>query len=85
MIVYAIKLGNLYFKDYEYVTKHDASRCLGNTALGSVVQEGDIVDIVLSEKPERKETKRSLGNTIATLYQIEKIKRIIIEIIPMEE
>ena len=49
------------------------------------LQEGDIVDIVLSEKPERKETKRSLGNTIATLYQIEKIKRIILEIIPMEE
>ena len=85
MIVYAIKLGNLYFKDYEYATKQDVYRYSGNTALGSIVQEGDIVDIILSEKPERKETKRSLGSTIATLYQIEKIKRIIIEIIPMEE
>lgn len=84
MVVYAIKIGKQYFKEYVYATKEDLRRYSGHSSLGGNLQEGDIINIVLSDTAERKETKRSIGNTISVIYQIEKLKDKKIEIIPIE-
>jgi len=82
MITYAIMIENRYFKDYIYATKKTVDRYAGNTQLGSVITEGDIIGIITTDKPERTEVRRSVANTIAVLYDIENLKNKIIEIIP---
>lgn len=84
MTGYAIRIGSKYFKDYIYADKDYIGRHGGNTGLGTVVAEGDIVDVKLTNAIERTEVARSIGNTISTLYQIEKMKGKTIEIIPIE-
>jgi hypothetical protein len=78
---YAIKINNEYFKEYVYLNSNNKNRYAGNTQLGSVLREGDIVDIITTEKPERFEYRRSIGNTISSILRIEKMKgsQIIIE------
>lgn len=83
MTSYAIKIDNRYFKDYIYATKKTADRYGGNTQLGSVITEGDIIGIITTGKPERTEVRRSVANTIAVLYDIENLENKIIEIIPI--
>ena len=82
---YAIKINGKYFKDYIYVTEKDQSRYLGHGVQGSLVQEGDIIDLVFTSTAERTEVRRSIGNTIATILQIEKFKNTKIIIEPIEE
>lgn len=53
--------------------------------LGSVLKDRDIVDIIVTENIERTEIKRSIGNTIKTILEIEKFRNEKIIIIPVEE
>lgn len=85
MILYSIKIDNKYFKEYVYADKNLLGRYAGHGKLGNLIQEGDIVDIKLTDSPERTETKRSISGTIGTIYQIEKFKDKKIEIIPVKE
>lgn len=85
MITYAIKINDRYFKDYVYLDKNNKGRYAGNTGLGNNFQEGDIVDIITTELPERKEIGRSVGNTVSLLVSIDKLRGKVIEIIPLEE
>lgn len=84
MITYAIKIDNGYFKDYQYADVNTTGRHQGNTALGTGLQEGDIVDVITTEEPVRIETKRSLGSTITTIYGIGALRNKKIEIVPIE-
>ena len=84
MVYYAIKINGLYFKNYDYVTKAEQHRYAGNATYNGLLQEGDIKDIICTNNPERTETRRSIGGTLNTLYSIEKIKKLLIEIIPVE-
>jgi hypothetical protein len=83
MIEYAVKIDSKYFKEYVYAGKTTKGRHSGHTQFGSFIQEGDIIDIITTIEPERTETKRSIGNTIALLYEIENIKNKVIQIIPI--
>lgn len=85
MYTYAIKIGNMYFKQYKYATNEDVRRYAGNATMMGLLREGDIKDIIVTEEPERTETRRSVGNTITTLYTIEKLRNKNIEIVPIEE
>ena len=85
MICYAIKIDNKYFKNYIYATKDDVRRYCGNATVMGLLREGDIVDIILTDKPVRTETRRSVGNTICSLYTIEKLRNKRIEIEPKIE
>lgn len=76
---YAIKIDEKYFKEYVYATENVSKRF----GRGRIL-EGDIVDIVLTDKVERTEVGRSLGNTITTLYTIPKMKGKGIGIVPLE-
>ena len=62
---YAIKINGKYFKEYIYADRNVAGR-FGKGR----IQEGDIIDVVLTDQIERTEVGRSLGNTITTLYSI---------------
>lgn len=66
---YVIMIDGKYFKDYIYAEKNIA----GRFGKGRIL-EGDIVDIVLTDQIERTEVGRSLGNTITTLYSIDKMR-----------
>jgi hypothetical protein len=85
VIYYAIKIDNKYLKGYEYATKEDVRRYAGNATVMGLLREGDIKDIIVTDTPERTETRRSVGNTITTLYTIEKLRDKSIEIVPVEE
>lgn len=81
---FAIKIDDKYFKEYVYATKYMSDRYTGPTSRnGTRIQEGDIIDIITTEAPERFEVSRSIGNTISTLVSIEKLKNKIIKIIPL--
>ena len=74
---YAIRIDGKYFNEYIYADKDISGR------IGKVnIQEGDIINITLTDEIERTEIKRSVGNTISTLYSIESIQDKKIEIIP---
>lgn len=75
---YAIKIDGKYFKEYIY-HQGTSGRSFGGTRL----QDGDIIGIVLTDKAERTEVRRSIGNTITTLYQIDKMRGKKIEIVPL--
>ncbi len=81
MYKYAIKINGEYFKEYIYLDEDNKGRYAGNTQLGNILREGDIVDIKTTIVPERFEYPRSIGNTISTILRIEKMKgsKIIIE------
>lgn len=83
--LYAIKIDNKYFKEYMYYDKDKESRYAGHGTLDSKLKDGDIIDIVLTDNAERTETKRSIGNTIGTIYTIEKFKNKELTIIPVKE
>lgn len=76
---YAIKIGDKYFKDYVYASKGDVEHRYGRARVG----EGDIIDIVLTDKPERTEVRSSLGNTIGILYRQDFMRDKKAEIIPI--
>ena len=84
MICYSIKIDNEYFKEYVYATKEDVRRYCGNATLMGRLQEGDIIDIISTKEPVREDTRRSVGNTVTTLYTIEKLRDKVIEIIPIK-
>lgn len=84
MVVYAIRIDNKYFKEYVYADKNTIGRYTGHSQLGNVIQEGDIIDLVLTDTPERTETKRSIAGSISTIYQVESMQNKIIEIIPIK-
>ena len=84
MLVYAIKIDGKYFKEYKYADISTKGRYAGHTALGSNLQDGDIVDVVLTKTIENTQSRRGLRDTISTLYEIEKIRNKAIEIIPVE-
>lgn len=83
MIAYGIRINNRWFKDYVYLNESNKDRYSGNTALGNRIQDGDIVDVILTDLPERMEVTRSIGNAISILLGLEKLKYIIIEIVPL--
>lgn len=85
MIYYAIKIKGKYFKEYDYQEKTIKDRYAGNATLGGILKEGDIKGIICTDKPERTETRKSIGNTIAVIYDIEALKNEIIEIVPVKE
>lgn len=85
MIYYAIKINNKYFKEYEYQGKIIKDRYCGNATLGGVLKEGDIKDIICTDTPQRTETRKSIGNTIAVIYDIEAFRNTTIEIVPIKE
>lgn len=80
---YAIKIDGKYFKEYIYAEKNIGGRFGGITEGGSVIREGDIIDIVTTEEVERTEVRRSIGNTISTLYGIDMMRDKKIEIVPI--
>ena len=82
---YAIKINSKYFKDYVYATEKDQGRYFGHGYQGSLIQEGDIIDLVLTKTVERTQVRRSIGNTISTILQVEKFKNAKIIIEPIEE
>lgn len=84
MICYAVKINNKYFKEYVYADKTINGRYAGHTQFGSTVQEGDIIGLILSDVPERTETKRSIGGSISTIYQIEGMQNKVIKIVPVQ-
>lgn len=81
---YGIRINDRWFKEYVYHQIQIKDRYTGHTLFGTNLQEGDIVDIITTDLPERIEVPRSLGNTIALLVSIEKLEGKIIEIIPLE-
>lgn len=83
--LYAIKIDNKYFKEYIYCDKDNKGRYAGHGELSILSNEGDIVDIVTTDNIERTETKRSIGNTIRTIYTIEKLKNKEILIVPVSK
>ncbi|WP_346848457.1 hypothetical protein [uncultured Clostridium sp.] len=85
MICYAIKINNKYFKKYEYQERVTNDRYAGNATVRGVLKEGDIKNIICTDTPERMETRRNIGNTIATIYDIESLRNEIIEIVPVNE
>ena len=74
---YAIVVDGKYFKEYIYADKNIE----GRFGKGRII-EGDIIDIILTDKVERTEVGRSLGNTITTLYTIDKMRGKGIEVVP---
>ena len=84
MYEYALKINGEYFKEYVYLTQENKGRYAGNTQLGSLLQDGDIVDIITTKEPERFEFPRSIGEVIATILRIDKWKGSKIEIIPVK-
>jgi hypothetical protein len=84
MTLYAIKINGGYFKEYVYADRNKKGRHGGHTSFGTVIKAGDIIDIVTTKEPERTETKRSVGNTLATILQIDKYRGTKIEIVPVE-
>ena len=82
---FAIKIDGKYFKEYVYHETKTSDRYTGHTSFGTNLQDGDIIDIITTDEPERLEVPRSIGNTISTLVSIDKIKGKVIEIIPMLE
>lgn len=85
MTVYAIQIGDKFFKEYVYCEKSQQGRFSGHGAINGILQEGDIIDLKLTKGPERTETKRSIGGTITTILQIEKFKNKSIQIVPVRE
>lgn len=83
MIYYAIRIKNKYFKEYEYQGKTIKDRYAGNATLGGVLKEGDIKGIICTDAPQRTETRKSVGNTIAVLYDVEALRNEVIEIVPV--
>ena len=71
---FAIKIDGKYFKEYVYYQAKVTDRYTGHTLFGNRYQEGDITDIITTDEPERLEVPRSIGNTISTLVNIEKVK-----------
>lgn len=80
---YTIKIDGKYFKDFIYATKEDQGRFLGHGAQGSLIHEGDILDLELTEKAEAKFTKRSVGNKISLILQVEEYRKKEIHIVPL--
>ena len=83
MITYGIRINNRWFKEYVYLNESNKDRYGGNTALGTRLDEGDIVDIVTTELPERTEVVRSIAGTVGILLSIEKLEGKVIEVIPL--
>jgi hypothetical protein len=84
MTLYAIKINGGYFKEYVYADRNKKGRHGGHTSFGALIRDGDIIDIVTTKEPERTETRRSVGNTLATILQIDKYRGTKIEIVPVE-
>lgn len=83
LVRYGIRVDGKYFKEYVYYQARVVDRYTGHTLFGNRLQDGDIVDIITTDEPERLEVPRSIGNTISTLVTIEKMKDKVIEIIPL--
>lgn len=81
---YAIRIDGKYFKEYVYYQKNMKDRHTGHTTLGNRIQDGDIVDIITTDKPERIEAPMSIGGTISILTRVDKLKGKVIEIVPIE-
>lgn len=84
MTLYAIKINGGYFKEYVYADRNKKGRYGGHTSFGVLIRDGDIIEIVTTKEPERMETRRSVGNTLTTILQIDKYKGAKIEIVPVE-
>ena len=48
-------------------------------------QEDDIIDVVLTDTVERTEVKRSIGNTLSILLDIEAVRDEVITIVPLSK
>lgn len=70
MICYALKINGKFFKGYEYAVETTNGRYAGNLTTGGILNDDDITGVILTDTPERKETKRSIGNTIRVIYGI---------------
>ncbi|QEH69934.1 hypothetical protein [Cellulosilyticum sp. WCF-2] len=83
MTEYAIKIDDKYFYDFVYATKGNSGIYAGHGAQGSLIKEGDIIDLELTEIAKRTFSRRSIGTKISLILQVDQYKRKDIHIVPM--
>ena len=83
MTDYAIKIDGKYFYDFVYATKDNKGIYAGHGAQGSLIKEGDIIDLELTEIAKRTFSRRSIGTKISLILQVDQYKRKDIHIVPM--
>ena len=73
MVVYAIKIGNRYFKEFVYCEENTKGRYSGHWNR-EVYKKGDVIDLEPTKEADLKLTKRSLAGKIQLIYDIPKFK-----------
>lgn len=73
---YGIRINDRWFKEYVYVDKENKDKY-------SDAKTGELVDIVLTDIPERFEFPTNVGETIDVLLQLDRMRDKLIEVVPL--